>query len=436
MRFHIITLGCPKNTVDSEMMAELLRQAGHVPVDAPRQADVIIVNTCAFIEPAREESYRTLKELAEQKSPRQRLVVAGCLAQRYGEAVRQQVPVDALIGARSWPEIVQLFRCLEEQPTSSCDILQEEGNLVASVPRRATMGATAYIKIADGCDASCSFCAIPLIKGPQRSKPLADILREAEELTQAGVRELILIAQDTTSYGRDLEGSPQLVKLLRALAEIIPQENWLRLMYAYPQHVTPQLIETMAQLPQVCHYLDLPLQHAHPDVLRRMRRPHDLEATLQLIRALREAMPDIALRSAFIVGFPGETEAEFEALLAFMQEIAFDHVGIFAYSVEEGTPAAELPNHLPPEIINERYERAMLVQQKISLQRNQAQVGRTMRILVDGAGQGVTIGRSYRDAPEIDGLVLLLGEYPVGEFLTVRITQAQEYDLFAERVEQ
>ena len=435
MRFHITTLGCPKNIVDSEMMAELLREAGHVMVDVPRRADVLIVNTCGFIEPARQESYGALRELAASKGRRQKLVAAGCLTQRYGAEIRRHVPeVDAIIGTRSWPEIVTLFEWLENQKQPPCDLIRLEGNLVASVQRRADMGATAYLKIADGCDAACAFCAIPLIKGPQRSKPRPDILREAGELVAEGVREIVLIAQDTTAYGRDRGETDGLPGLLEGILEAAPALDWLRILYTYPQHITCQLIETMARLPQVCHYLDLPLQHGHPDVLRRMNRPSDTGKVLALVDSLRQAMPDIALRSSFIVGYPGETVAEFETLLDFMRQISFDKVGVFAYSLEEGTRAARLPDHLPPEVIAERYEQAMLVQQEISLARNQAQVGRKLLILVDGAGEGITVGRSYRDAPEIDGLVLFSGEYPVGEFVNVRIVEAKEYDLIAEAV--
>ena len=435
MRFHITTLGCPKNTVDSEMMAELLRQAGHVQVDQPRKAEALVVNTCGFIAPAREESYAALRELAAIKGRSQWLVAAGCLAQRYGEELCQQVPeVDALIGTQSWPEIAALFERLEAQGRAyvPCELLGQEGNLVASVPRRATPGGTAYLKIADGCDAACTFCAIPLIKGPQRSKSLADVLREAKELAAQGVREVVLIAQDTTAYGRDRSDGDALSGLLQALSREVPSLDWLRILYAYPQYITPRLVETMAGLPQVCHYLDLPLQHGHPDVLRRMNRPHNVEALYRLIARLRKAMPDIALRSSFIVGFPGETEGEFKSLLDFMRAIAFDKVGVFAYSAEEGAPAALLPDRVPPEVIAERHERAMLLQQGISLRHNQEQMGRELPILVEGVGQGLIVGRSYREAPEIDGVVLSRGEAKVGGFVRGRIVAAQEYDLVAE----
>jgi len=295
-------------------------------------------------------------------------------------------------------------------------------------------GPSAYVKIADGCDAACAFCAIPLIKGPQRSKPEADIVREARELAAGGVREVVLVAQDTTAYGRDLGRRDALPGLMRAILDAAPEIAWLRVMYAYPQNVTPELIDVLAGERRACRYLDLPLQHAHPDVLRRMRRPHDIDQVYALITRLREAMPDVALRSTFIVGFPGETEAEFEALLAFLEEMALDKVGVFAYSAEEGTVAADMPNHVPAEVIAERYDRAMSLQQEVSLARNEAQVGCELEILVEGVGDGLSVGRSYREAPEVDGLVLVPGEATVGDLVRARVVAAQEYDLIAERV--
>ncbi|MEA3408502.1 MAG: 30S ribosomal protein S12 methylthiotransferase RimO [Chloroflexota bacterium] len=432
MRFHIITLGCPRNVVDSEMMAQLLHQEGHTLVEEPEQADLLILNTCAFIEAARRETYEMLEELAADKKPSQKLIVAGCLPQRYkGDVVDRFPAVDAIIGTRSWPEITSVVRALQRE-RRGIDYVKQKGNLVASVRRCATMGGTAYLKIADGCNACCAFCAIPLIKGPQRSKPEDYVLREAHELVEEGVREIILIAQDTTTYGWDRTDVGNLPTLLRSISEQVPQLDWLRILYAYPQHVTEELMYTMAELDQVCHYLDIPLQHGHPDVLRRMRRSPDMDGVYNLVASLREAMPDIALRSTFIVGYPGETEDEFETLLQVMRDLAFDHVGIFAFSPEEGTPAAELPNRVPRQVMAERYERAMLLQQEISVARNQEQVGRSLPILIDGAGDGISIGRSYRHAPEIDGLVLLSGEFPTGDFVEAKIVQAREYDLTGE----
>ena len=272
-------------------------------------------------------------------------------------------------------------------------------------------------------------CAIPLIKGPATSRPLEAIVQNAIELVDQDVKEIILIAQDTTAYGRDRGQRDALPGLVRSILDAVPTLHWLRLMYAYPGHVSPRLIEVMAGDPRVCHYLDLPLQHAHPDVLRRMKRPANLDRTRQLVADLRAAMPDVALRTSLIVGYPGETEAEFQALLDFLAEIRFDRVGVFAYSAEDGTPAALLPDPVPRAIKAERHERLMTQQQQISLEINQAQVGRTLDILVEGQGDGLSVGRSYRDAPEIDGLVLLSSDIAVGEMVPARINGAMEYDL-------
>ncbi|MFH1086439.1 MAG: MiaB/RimO family radical SAM methylthiotransferase, partial [Chloroflexota bacterium] len=291
MRYHITTLGCAKNTVDSEMMGELLAQAGHRAVENPRRADVVVVNTCGFIAAARDESYAALRALARSKGRRQWLVAVGCLAQRYGDEIKRHVPqVDAILGTRDWPQIAAVVEQLQRGgPTALAPT--DGAGLIATVRRRAALGATAYLQIADGCDAACAFCAIPLIKGRQRSKPPEDVLREARELVAQDVREIILIAQDTTAYGRDLAGRGRLSDLLRALAPLVPATSWLRLLYAYPQHVSPALIETMASLPQMCHYLDLPLQHGHPEVLKRMARPHDVDVIYGLVEDLRRAMP-------------------------------------------------------------------------------------------------------------------------------------------------
>jgi len=433
MRYHIVTLGCPKNEVDSEMMGALLRSAGHGESPTPRRADVVIVNTCSFVRDARDESYGALRELAARKRPGQFLVAAGCLAQRYADVIYQQVPgVDAVLGTQSWPRITEVLRALAQEPRDHVTIAGPADMLVTSVHRRPGSGASAYLKIADGCSASCAFCAIPLIKGRQRSKPPEEILREARELAAQGVREIVLIAQNTTAWGRDLGLRDALPGLLEALSAQAPAAHWLRILYAYPQDVSPRTIAAMASLPSVCHYLDLPLQHAHPDVLRRMGRPSDVDAVHRLLSDLRTAMPDVALRTTFIVGYPGETEAEFEALLAFMAAERFDKVGIFAYSREDGTHAAALPDQVPVEVTAQRYERAMQTQQSISLTRNVEQVGRTLEVLLEGSAQGLSVGRSYRDAPEIDGLVLIPGEKEPGQFVQARVTGAQEYDLVAE----
>ncbi len=410
-------------------MGGLLEEAGLRKTERPDRADVLIVNTCGFIDQAREESYAVLRELAQAKQNGQILLAAGCLSQRYGEEVRRAVPgVDGILGTREWANV---GRCVERLLGGElgAGVRPKDEVSVVTPMRRQAQGPSAYLKIADGCDAPCAFCAIPLIKGPQRSKARSAILEEACQLVVQGVQEVILIAQDTTAYGRDLGESDALLSLIEDILKAVPQLQWLRLMYTYPQHITPCLIETMALHPQVCHYLDLPLQHAHPATLRRMRRSPDVEGVRKLIANLRQAMPDVALRTAFIVGYPGETEEEFAALLDFVAEITFDKVGIFVYSLEEGTPAASLPDPVPREVAEERYARAMELQRDVSLSRNQIQLGRTLDVLIEGAGQGISVGRCYRDAPEIDGYVLMRGEWPVGQMVKAEIERAMDYDL-------
>ncbi len=434
LRFYLLSLGCPKNEVDAEGMARLLQQAGHLLSDDPAQAQVLIVNTCGFIDQARQESITALRTLSAAKRPDQLLVAAGCLSQRYGRKLARLVPgLDGLIGTRRWAEIVPLIRRLTNQRTRQPPALLDDppAGTVVDLPR-STTGPSAYLKIAEGCSASCAFCAIPAIKGQARSRPAEAIVAEARQLVAQGSREIILIAQDTTAYGREWGQHDGLAALIVAILEAAPGLDWLRLMYAYPQHVSLRLIEVMARYPQVCHYLDLPLQHSHPHVLRRMNRPANVDAVRQLVSELRRAMPDIALRTSFIVGYPGETEEEFQALLDFVQEMAFDKVGVFTYSREQGTPAAALPGQLPAEIKEERYRRLMELQQSLSLAKNQEMIGRVLDVLVEGCGDGFSLGRSYRDAPEIDGLVMVSGELPVGEIVPVRITGALEYDLIGE----
>jgi ribosomal protein S12 methylthiotransferase len=312
----------------------------------------------------------------------------------------------------------------------------------------APQGSSGYLTIADGCSAPCAFCAIPLIKGPLRSRRMEDVLADARYLAEQGILEMILIAQDTTAYGRDVGEPDALPDLLDALVDVVPQVPWVRLMYAYPQHVSRRLIETMARHPQIVHYLDLPLQHAHPATLRRMGRPSDVDRVSRLVDDLRRAMPDIALRTSFIVGYPGETEAEFRALEQFVQQTQFDKVGVFTYSPEAGTRAVDLPDRVPQEVMQERYDRLMSGQQAISLARNQAQVGRTLAVLIEGQGEvelerpdappdateaggegALSVGRCYRDAPEIDGMVLIEEPLEAGHMVQVQITEAMEYDL-------
>jgi ribosomal protein S12 methylthiotransferase len=441
VRYYLESLGCPKNLVDAHGMARLLKQMGHQPVDDPHRAQVLLVNTCGFIEDAREESLGELRQLARKKRPSQVLIATGCLSQFWGDRLLDAVPgLDGLLSTRRWNEIEALVREVQagRHGRRSNPLAWLDDGLLAGTTneqRFARQGTSAYLKVADGCSAPCAFCAIPLIKGPAASRPAQTIVQDAVELVREGVKEIILIAQDTTAYGRDRGERDALPGLVEAVLEAVPALHWLRLMYVYPGHISPRLIEVMAGEPRICHYLDLPLQHAHPAVLRRMKRPADVDRTRRLVADLRAALPDLALRTSFIVGYPGETEDEFKTLLNSVEEIRFDRVGVFLYSPEEGTAATALPDPVPEEVQVERYERLMALQQQISLAINQAQIGRTLDVLVEGQGDGLSVGRSYRDAPEIDGLVLVPGDLPLGEIAPVRITGAVEYDLMGERAE-
>lgn len=434
LSLYFLSLGCAKNTVDSESMAALLVREGCRLVDSVDEADVIIVNTCGFIEPAREESYSELQRLAKQKSPEQLLIAAGCLTQRYGEEVARQVPgIDGLLGTRRWMDIVHVVESLQKrdapEPLYHLPDVDEIGNEDIDLPRTAIQGASAYLKIADGCSRPCAFCAIPLIKGPVVSRPPERILADTRRLQDSGVREINLIAQDTTAYGHDLGIKDGLAKLLEDLVEAAPQVEWIRILYAYPGFVTDRLIDVIANTPQVIPYIDIPLQHAHPDVLRRMRRPANIERVHRTLAKVRRAMPEVALRSTFIVGYPNETEQAFETLLEFVENVRFDRVGVFTFSPEIGTESESLGDPIPTQVKEERHHRLMRLQQQISLERNQSFVGDSLLVLTEGVGDGITLGRSYRDAPEIDGLVIIDGEHPLGEMLTVKIDSAMPYDL-------
>lgn len=433
-RFHMVSLGCAKNTVDSASMAELLRQAGYAASESEGQADIVVVNTCGFIGPAKTESLTVLRELAEAKRPGQLLIAAGCLTQRYGAEVIRQVPgIDGLLGTRRWMDVVKVVQALRSgphpKPVYHLPDVPSVGGDERGAPRAAIQGASAYMKIADGCRRPCAFCAIPLIKGPAVSRPSAAILAEARRLQDAGVREIILIAQDTTDYGHDLGLKDGLAQLLTELTRAAENVDWFRVMYAYPGYVTDRLIEVMSSLPRILPYLDMPLQHAHPSVLRRMRRPANVDWVYRTIEKMRSAMPDLALRSTFIVGYPGETEAEFQTLLDFLTEMRFDRVGAFTFSFEPGTTSESLGDPVPIEVKEERRGRLMALQQTISLQRNQEMVGRSLDVLVEGQDDGISLGRSYRDAPEIDGMVIVEQALPLGALVPIRITGAMAYDL-------
>jgi len=430
----MISLGCAKNTVDSASMAQVMAASGYQSADKPSQARVLIVNTCGFIGPAKEESYEVLKELAARKREGQILIAAGCLTQRYGAEVARRVPgIDGILGTRRWMDILDVVEALRNgkhpAPLYHLPDVPTVGRDEHGVLRAGIQGKSAFIKIADGCRRPCAFCAIPLIKGTTVSRPEDVILNEACELSEMGMREINLIAQDTTDYGYDLGMKDGLAHLLEKLTMVVPAVDWIRIMYAYPGYITDRLIDVMASHPQILPYMDLPLQHAHPDTLRRMKRPANMDWVYRTLEKMRAAMPALALRTTFIVGFPGETEEEFQVLLDFVEEIRFDRVGTFQFSFEPGTPSEPLGDPIPPATKEERYDRLMTLQQGISLERNLQFVGKTMDVLFEGQGDGISMGRTYRDAPEIDGLVIVEGYTPPGELLPVHITGAMAYDL-------
>jgi len=440
--FHLTSLGCAKNSVDSDSMAQLLERDGYKAVGAPQKASILIVNTCGFISPAREESYSVLRALAEAKHPDQLLIAAGCLTQRYGAEVAHQVPgVDGILGTRRWMDIVEVVRRLRKShhPSTGSGIRPEPLYHLPETPtigtdengalRASIAGASAYLKIADGCRRPCAFCAIPLIKGTTVSRPLEKILVEARHLRDLGVRELVLIAQDTTDYGHDLGIQDGLAILLEQLTVTIPDVDWIRIMYSFPGYVTDRLIDVMASHPQVLPYLDIPLQHAAPAILTRMRRPANIEWVHTTIAKMRSTLPTLAIRTTFIVGYPGETDEEFQTLLDFVEEMRFDHVGAFQFSFESGTASEALGDPVPVAVKEARFQRLMELQQSISIQINQSFVGQRLDVLIEGQDQEIAIGRSYRDAPEIDGLVLVEGKAEIGSIIPVKITGAMAYDL-------
>jgi ribosomal protein S12 methylthiotransferase len=430
----MVSLGCAKNTVDSSSMAQLLSLAGYRPTENPDRAGVMIVNTCGFIGPAKQESLQVLKELATQKRKGQLLIAAGCLTQRYGVEVARQVPgLDGILGTRRWMDIVEVVQELRTtghpQPLYHLPDAPTVGRDEHGIQRVVKQGGSAYLKIADGCRRPCAFCAIPLIKGTAVSRPAESILEEARSLQSLGVRELNLIAQDTTDYGHDFSMKDGLAVLLEQLVQTAPEIDWIRILYAYPGYISDRLIDVMAEHPQIVPYLDMPLQHAHPATLRRMHRPANIDWVYRTLEKMRHALPDLALRTTFIVGYPGEDEDEFQALLDFTREMRFDRVGAFQFSFEPGTTSEPLGDPIPAEVKQARYDQLMELQAAISLEKNQAFVGKTLDVLTEGQGDGITLGRTYRDAPEIDGMVIIEAELPVGKIVPVHITGAMTYDL-------
>jgi ribosomal protein S12 methylthiotransferase len=431
--YYLVSLGCAKNTVDSESMGRVLSSSGYSAVEQPRWADVLIVNTCGFINPAREESIEILQDLAGKKRKDQVLIAAGCLPQRSREMLLDRVKgIDGILSTRRWMDILELVDSIRQgNPAPRYDLPTQAtvGTDEHGVLRAAIQGSSAYLKIADGCRRPCAFCSIPLIKGTAVSRPLETVVAEAVELQNGGIQEVILIAQDTTDYGSDLGLKEGLAELLERITLAAPKIPWIRIMYAYPGYVTDRLIQTMASHPQILPYLDIPLQHADPAVLTRMRRPSNMDWVRNTINKMRAALPGLAIRSTFILGYPGETEKEFEILLDFILETRFDHIGVFPFSFEPGTTSEPLGDPISPDLKEERLERIMTLQEEISLTNNQRFVGQALDVLIEGRDNGISIGRSYRDAPEIDGLVILEGDAEIGQFVKARITGALVHDL-------
>jgi ribosomal protein S12 methylthiotransferase len=422
-------LGCEKNRIDTEHMLGLLVGAGYEVDSNEELADFVIVNTCSFIQAAREESVRTLVELAEADK---KIVITGCMAQHFQQELLDELPeAVAVVGTGDYHKIVEVLQRAEagervKEVSAEPVYIADE-----TTPRyRTTTEGVAYLRVAEGCDYRCAFCIIPHLRGKQRSRSIESIVAEAKQLAAEGVQEIILISQITTNYGLDLYGEPRLAELLRALGEVdVP---WIRMHYAYPTGLTPKVIEAIQETPNVLPYLDLPLQHSHPEVLRAMNRPWQGQVNDVIIERIKAALPQAVLRTTFIVGFPGETELHFEHLMQFVQRHQFDHVGVFTFSPEEGTPAYSLPNQLPQTVMEARRDALMQIQQPISLQRNQAEIDKVVDVLVEQENPqtGELIGRSARFAPEVDGLVYVQGEARLGSIVPVAITAADIYDLY------
>lgn len=432
IRVGIVSLGCAKNLVDTEVALGMLVKEGFAITPVEEEADVLVVNTCTFIDAAREESLQTIRELAENKKDKCRaLIVAGCLAQRYGKALLENLPqIDAVLGTGEIHRLPQAIREVFNgekvawvgEPTALYD---------HRMPRLTTgAGHSMYVKIAEGCHRHCTYCVIPQVRGLLRSRSMGSIQEETARLVARGAREVILIAQDTTAYGLDRYGRPMLAELLRRLAQVEGLE-WVRFLYTYPTNFTPELIRVLAEEKKVCRYVDLPLQHINDTILKRMGRRGNKELILKLIKALRQ-IPGVVLRTTFIAGFPGETEAQFEELLRFMEYVEFDHVGVFTYSQEAGTPAARLDQQLPQGLKDERRARAMELQATISRRRNRARLGSRTEVLIEGRQKGGCWGRTRGQAPEVDGITHLPGVHlQPGQIIRARLVGAGTYDLYA-----
>lgn len=440
MNVLFISLGCDKNLVDSEVMLGLLDAKGYRIVDDEQEADIIVINTCCFIHDAKEESIRTILEMAEYKKEGRlkALIVTGCLAQRYQQEILKEIPeVDAVVGTTSYDRII---RVIEEALAGDGRVeLADVDSLPLVGEKRllTTGGHYAYLKIAEGCDKHCTYCIIPKIRGNYRSVPMERLMKEAEELAEQGVKELILVAQETTLYGKDLYGERSLHRLLEGLCKI-GGIRWIRLLYCYPEEIYDELIQVIKKEKKICHYLDLPIQHASDEILKRMGRKTSREQLEKIIWKLREEIPDITLRTTLITGFPGETKEQHEELMEFIDEMEFDRLGVFTYSPEEDTPAADMPDQIPEEVKEERRAELMELQQEIAFDQAEEMTGREVLVMVEGkvVDEDAYVGRTYRDAPNVDGLIFIHTEEELmsGDFARVKVAGALEYDLIGELI--
>lgn len=441
MKILFISLGCDKNLVDSEVMLKLLEEKGYQFTDDETEADVIVVNTCCFIGDAKEESVNTILEMAEYRKSGscKALIVTGCLAQRYQKEILDEIEeVDAVLGTASYDAVAEtvekVFGGQKELRFESIDrLVPDQGGRVLT-----TGGHYAYLKIAEGCDKRCTYCIIPKLRGHFRSVPEEQLLAEAQRLADQGVKELILVAQETTVYGVDLYGEKRLPQLLTKLARI-PGIRWIRVQYCYPEEITEELIQVIKNEPKVCHYLDLPIQHASDRILKRMGRRTTQADLRRIIGRLREEIPDICLRTTLISGFPGETEDDHEELMRFVDDCEFDRLGVFPYSAEEDTPAASMPDQIPEEVKEERRAELMELQQEIAFEKAEEMAGRELTVMIEGkvADENAYVGRTYKDAPGVDGYLFLNTDETLmsGDFARVRVTGALEYDLIGELIE-
>lgn len=435
MKILFISLGCDKNLVDSEVMLGLLASRGYEMIDDEQEADIIVVNTCCFIHDAKQESVDNILEMAEYKKTGKlkALIVTGCLAERYRQEIIDEIPeVDAVLGTTAYDKILDAVdKALEGKHFLEMEDLQALP--VVDTKRQITTGGHfAYMKIAEGCDKHCTYCIIPKIRGTYRSVPMEQLIKEAEELAAQGVKELILVAQETTLYGKDLYGEKSLHKLLKELCKVSGIQ-WIRILYCYPEEITDELIQVIKEEPKICHYLDLPIQHANDEILKRMGRRTSKQELIDIVTKLRKEIPDICLRTTLITGFPGETEEQHQELVEFVDEMEFDRLGVFTYSPEEDTPAATMPDQIDEEVKLERQAELMELQQEIAFDTAENMIGREMLVMIEGkiADEPAYVGRTYRDAPKVDGLIFVeTGELLMsGDFAKVTVTGAEEYDL-------